>query len=100
MEGKAGKVNGHGSDPVVEVGVAPLQRQHRGVIGRGQEYLHDDLERHSPQLRQELDLAGVGPSTQRGHDSAVDEAQVRAERVEAVDGRGRELPQPPVLLVG
>lgn len=100
MEGETGKVNGHGPHPVVEVGVAALQRQRRGVIGGGQEYLHDDLERHPPQLREELDLAGVRPPAQRGHDSPVDEAQVRGERVEAVDGRGRELPQPPVLLAG
>jgi len=51
VEGEAGKVNGHGSNPVVEVGVARLQRPHGGVIGLGQEYLHDDLERHPPQLR-------------------------------------------------
>lgn len=99
MEGETGKVNGHGPHPVVEVGVAALQRQRRGVIGGGQEYLHDDLERHPPQLREELDLAGVRPPAQRGHDSPVDEAQVRGERVEAVDGRGRQLADAPVLVV-
>ena len=102
-----GQVDGHGAHPVVEVRVAPLQRTRRGLVRAAQEDLHDDLERHPPELRQELDPrpgagAGrrlVGPRAQRRRHGAVDEGQVRGERVEAVDGRGRELAQPPVLVV-
>jgi hypothetical protein len=99
-----GQVDGHGAHPVVEVRVAPLQRAHGGLARAAQEDLHDDLERHPPQLRQERDLAAVrgraGPRAQGRPDGAVDEGQVRGERVEAVDGRGGELAQAAVLVVG
>jgi hypothetical protein len=100
--GEPGEVDGHGAHAVVEVGVAPLQSARGAVAGAAEEDLHDDLEGHAAELREELDLlaaARLGPGAQRGGDGAVDEPQVGGERVEAVDGRGGELAQAAVLVV-
>jgi hypothetical protein len=97
---EAGQVDGHGAHAVVELRVAALQRARGGLVRAAQEDLHDDLERHAPQLRQELDAAAVvRPRAQRRRDGAVDEGQVPRQRVEAVDGRGRQLADAPVLVV-
>lgn len=100
-EGKSGEINGHGSDAVVQIGVHPLQRLRRLFVLGAQKDLHNDPEREPPELGEELDALPrrARPPPQGGDGGLLDEPEVAAEGLMAVDGRGGQPAEALVLLV-